>query len=137
MKATIQHTGIVTHITEQSVTVQILQESACSGCHVRSLCKTADSKEKTIEVVGNYSNLSIGQHVSIVGSLSQSRTAVVVAYVIPLLLMLAALFAGTSLGGETAGALAAFGVLAIYCVMLYLMRSRIGRRFSFRINNLN
>lgn len=130
---TIHHTGIVTAVHSQRVEVKILQMAACAGCHIRSMCQTSESKEKIVVVMGRYPNLSVGQEVNIEGSLRSSRWAVVLAYVIPLVLLMAVLFAGTKLWNEATGALLGFIALAVYYVVLYLMRQRIRQSFSFRI----
>ena len=60
--------------------------------------------------------------------------ASVLAYVVPLVLMVIALFVGTHLAGEAAGALASLLTLALYYGVLYLLRDKIGKRFEFKID---
>ena len=55
------------------------------------------------------------------------------AYVVPLVLMVAALFAGTRLAGEGVGALAALLALALYYGVLCLLRDKLGKEFAFKI----
>lgn len=132
-KKTIKHEGIVENIGADLCTVRILQASACSSCSARQLCRSSESKEKVIEVKGNYSILNVGDTVTLVGSVRQGLRASLLAYVVPLILMLASLFVGAHIGGEAIGALSALAVLAVYYTLLYLLRNKIGKHFYFKI----
>lgn len=132
-RETIRHEGIVESIEAKGCRVRILQASACSSCSARQLCRSSESKEKVIDVRGHYPTLQTGDTVIVVGSVRQGLQASILAYVVPLILMVAALFAGTRLSGEETGALAALLVLALYYGLLYLMRDRIGKKFEFEI----
>lgn len=130
---TIQHNGIVEEVRKDGIAVRILQASACSSCSARQLCRSSESKEKLIEVHGHYPALKPGDEVVLRGTIRQGLRATLLAYALPLVLMVAALFIGTRLAGEGTGALAALLVLVIYYGCLYLLRDKIGRRFSFEI----
>ncbi|MBR6031793.1 MAG: SoxR reducing system RseC family protein [Bacteroidaceae bacterium] len=130
---TISHEGIVESIGTGSCRVRILQASACSSCSARQLCRSSESKEKLIEVRGHYPTLQVGDSVTLTGSVRQGLRASVLAYIVPLILMVAALFACSHLYGEGTGALAALLVLALYYGVLYMMRDRLGKEFEFEI----
>ena len=131
---TIRHNGIVESIGSDCCRVRILQASACSSCSARQLCRSSESKDKIIEVRGHYPTLQIGESVMLIGSVRQGLRASILAYVVPLVLMVAALFCGTQLGGEALGALASLLTLALYYGVLFLLRDRIGKRFEFKID---
>ena len=101
---TIKHDGIVESIGAGKVTVRILQASACSSCRARQLCRSSESKEKLMEVRGHYPTLHVGDSVTLVGSVRQGIRASVLAYIVPLVLMLVVLFLGTHHDGEGMGA---------------------------------
>jgi len=130
---TIRHDGIVERIGTDSCSVRILQASACSSCGARQLCRSSESKEKVIDVKGHYPTLHVGDSVTLSGSVHQGLRASVLAYIVPLILMVAALVAGIRLSGEGAGALAALLALALYYGVLYLLRDKLGRQFTFKI----
>lgn len=132
-KKTIKHEGIVEEIGAGYCTVRILQASACSSCSARQLCRSSESKEKVIDIKGNYTTLNVGDTVTLVGTVRQGLRASLLAYVVPLILMLTSLFAGAHLGGEAFGALSALMVLAAYYALLYLLRNKIGKHFYFEI----
>ena len=50
MSESINHNGIIEKIDGGTVYVRIIQQSACSGCHAKSMCTASESKEKIIEV---------------------------------------------------------------------------------------
>lgn len=132
-KETIRHDGIVERIEKESYLVRILQASACSSCSARQLCRSSESKEKLIEVKGHYPTLQVGDAVILIGSVRQGLRASVLAYLVPLILMVAALYVGMRLYGEGMGALAALLTLAVYYGVLYLFRDKLGKFFTFEI----
>ena len=132
-KELIRHEGIVESLGADGLMVRILQASACSSCEARKLCRSSESKEKLVEVKGHYPTLQVGDQVTLCGSVRQGLRASVLAYVIPLILMLVALFAGTRLWGEKLGALAALLALALYYGVLFLLKDKLGKHFTFKI----
>jgi sigma-E factor negative regulatory protein RseC len=136
-KELIRHEGIVESIAKDGVTVRILQASACSSCEARKLCRSSESKEKLVEVKGHYPTLHVGDSVTLCGSVHQGLRASVLAYLVPLVFMLVVLFAATYLWGEKMGALAALLSLALYYGVLFLLKDRVGKHFTFRIETSN
>ena len=132
---TIRHEGIVERLGAEGCTVRILQASACSSCSARQLCRSSESKEKLVEVKGHYPTLHVGDRVMLVGSVRQGLRASVLAYVVPLIIMLVVLFLVTHHYGEKLGALAALLALALYYGMLFLLKDKLAGQFSFRIEN--
>ena len=138
MKDRIEHSGVVERIAGDKVEVKILQLSACSGCTARKLCNTAESKEKVIGCRRYGVDYNIGEKVMVYGSMEMGRNAVILAFAVPLVLMVAWLF--TAVGIVGMGELAAVGVmvaiLAVYYVVLHLFNGRISRKFEFRIEKI-
>ena len=132
---TIRHEGIIESLGAEGCTVRILQASACSSCSARQLCRSSESKEKLVEVRGHYPTLHVGDSVTLVGSVRQGLRASVLAYVVPLVIMLVVLFLVTHHYGEKLGALAALLALALYYGMLFLLKDKLAGQFSFRIEN--
>lgn len=132
---TIRHEGIIESLGAEGCTVRILQASACSSCSARQLCRSSESKEKLVEVRGHYPTLHVGDRVMLVGSVRQGLRASVLAYVVPLIIMLVILFLVTHHYGEKLGALAALLALALYYGVLFLLKDKLAGQFSFRIEN--
>lgn len=135
MAQDIRHEGVIDSIDGQKVTVRILQASACSGCQASRICRAAESKEKLVEVdMTGAESLSVGQTVTVVAGERMGMTAVLLAFGLPLMLLLIALIAAMSVSGsEKIAAIASIAVLIPYYVVLFMCRGRIKKDFGFRI----
>lgn len=131
----IRHTGIVDSIGQGSVVVRIVQSSACAACHAAHLCRSAESKERLLTVqTDEGADFAVGQQVQIEGTVKKGLNAVLLAYVMPLVLILSAMMIATSMGvSEPMSALIAMGVLISYGTVLWLLRHTLQRRFAFTI----
>ena len=122
MNNRIVHSGIITDIDEHLVQVSIQQSSACNSCKVAAHCNAAESKEKVIDVsVQDASKYVVGQQVNISTSGRTGMMAVVWAYAMPLVLMLAVLFVSLAVCvSETLSALLALLALKLlFRLMLF------------------
>lgn len=134
----ITHQGIVENISGSQVFVRIVQASACSTCSVKGHCSTAESKEKVIEITDTSSVWRVGDQVTIIGATSMGMQAVLLAFVIPLFLLILSLFIFKSVFcSELYGAFAALAVLVPYYVIIWLNRTRLKQKFSFTIKPIN
>ena len=126
------HDGIVTAVKKDLVTVQIEAVSACATCAAHAHCGFAESKDKTLEVpAADWQQYSEGQPVTVHIDESRGLLAVWIAYVLPAVLMLAVII-GLSLAHmpEWVVVLAAFAVLGLYILILYLRRRKVESRFT-------
>ena len=133
VKKVIQHWGTVELITDKTCNVRIAQSSACSTCAAHDLCNSSESQEKIIQVFGHYPMLKKGQKVLVEGELSQGMKAVYIAYLIPLAIMVPALWAGIYYFNEEVGAAFALLTTSLYYGVLFCIKDKIGKQFSFRI----
>ena len=135
MAQDIRHDGIVDSIDGQTVIVRITQSSACGGCQARNICRAAESKDKLVEVhCTEAGSFMVGQAVTVAGAESLGMRAVMWAFGLPLLLLLAVLItAVTVTGSERVAAVASVGVLVPYYIVLFLLRGRFKKDFQFRI----
>lgn len=131
----IVHQGTVEQVMSHVVRVSIRQEAACAACAAANLCRTAESKEKTMDIVcQDAARYRVGQQVTIVGRLGLGLRATLWAYVVPLVLLMAVLITVSQLtGNEGLAALAALLSLVPYSFVLYLLRDRLQRTFQFRL----
>lgn len=132
---TIQHIGTIINVENGCIVVKIMQASACTTCEAASLCKSSETKEKTIEVfTPQTSEYKVGEVVKVVGSVSMGLKAIVWAYVLPLLLLISLLI--TVMEFTNHDALAAIvGICSLipYYIVLYLFRNKISGNFQFNI----
>ena len=137
---TISHVGRIEEVKEHCVRVRIEQTSACSACHARRVCLSADSREKLVDAVAADDSFRVGETVQVTGRALLGMKAVWWAYVLPLFLLLLTVFVASMWlfpDNEGLCALTALGVTVLYYLGLYLQRDRMKRRFVFQAEHLD
>ena len=138
-----EHPGIVTAVKPGFVTVQIESTSACAACEAHSKCGFAESKTKTLDIPtqaikqANNQVFSIGDRVTVTIDHTRGLLATWWAYVLPALLLLAAVV-GFSLASlsEPAVILLSLAVLAVYILILFLLRKKLDSKFTLTVSPL-
>lgn len=131
MSQLIEHTGTVTRVDDSEVEVLIMQTSACSSCSARMACATSEMQQKVIKATAA-EQMSVGDEVVVYGEQSIGLRAVMLAFVLPLLLMLAALVLWLKvIDNEGIAALLALLCLAPYHAALAFNRDKIARQLRF------
>ena len=134
--AAVKHCGEVIRIEGNSVFVRMTVNSACSACHAKGVCGVSESTEKIVEVeTASAADFNIGESVE-VALLSDSMGAksVVLAYVVPFLVLTLMLVGSLMMGaGEGVAALSALGGVAIYYVVLHLLRDKVKNKIKLII----
>ena len=131
----ISHRGRIISVTPEVTTVQIVSESACAACHAKGMCSLGDASLKEIELpTRGWDNYQVGDEVSVVLRASMGHKAVWLAYVVPLLVLVAALLGTLSAGGsELLAGLVAIGAVALYYGVIWLLRERLRNEYIFNI----
>lgn len=132
---TISHEGIVTKITDDELEIKILAQSACAACHAKSACGMGEQAEKILTVPKpKDQEFSLNQKVNVKMAIGQGNKAAVLAYLLPVILLLAVLFVCLGLGlSEGLSALIAFIALVPYYMILYLRRDKLKKQFEYTI----
>ena len=132
---TISHEGVVTKITDDELEIKILAQSACAACHAKSACGMGEQAEKILTVPRHKGkDFAIGQKVNVRMAIGQGNKAAVLAYLIPILLLLAVLFTCLGLGvKEGLAALISIVALVPYYIVLYLKRDKLRKQFDYTI----
>lgn len=136
MADVIKHDGVVDSIDGNCIHVRIVQASACAACGAKSLCSAAESKEKIVDVYGaDITAYQVGQRVMVEGAAAMGMKAVRLAFLFPLVLLVAAVALVMLLadGNEALAALAALLVLTIYFLLLFANKKKLAREFTFTI----
>lgn len=135
MDKDIKHSGIVEDVTAELTRVRIVQSSACASCEVASRCHASESKEKNIDVYGDYTGrCSVGDSVTVVVSQRAGMFAVMLSAVVPLVLVVVVLASTLAVtGNEPLSAVFALLSLIPYYILLYLFRYKISSRLTFKI----
>lgn len=139
MANTIKHQGIVENINGSHLQVRIIQTSACASCSIKGHCSSADTKEKLIDVTDdNVSSYQPGDRVWVIGELSMGVMAVLLAFILPFLVLIFSLFIFMTIWNDELGsALCSLALLIPYYYILWLNKSRLGKKFSFSISPMN
>lgn len=135
----IKHQGIIEKVDGQHVIVRIVQTSACSACSAKGLCNASESKEKRIDVYHVEDSFQVGEEVVLCGATSMGMQAVVLAFGIPVLLLLFVLFVTMRItdGDALFSALIALGAIVPYYIIIYVCRGKLNKTFSFTIERHN
>ena len=132
---TISHEGVITKITDEEIEVKIVSLSACAACHAKSACTMSDQAEKLLTIPRpEGQEFHLFQKVNVIMSVGQGNRAAGLAYLIPIVLLLAVLFICLGLGlNEGVSALISIVALVPYYIVLYLQRDQLKKRFEYRI----
>ena len=135
----IKHLGVVEKVDGSHVTVRIVQTSACSSCSAKGLCNASESKEKLIDVYHNQVSCQIGEQVVVCGTTSMGMRAVLLAFGLPVLILLLALFVTMRItdGDALFPALVGLGTMVPYYLIIYVCKDKLNRTFSFTIEKHN
>ena len=118
--------GIVRAVNGNDLSVEIIVSSACSGCHAKSICIPSDRRQEVITVKNvRQETYQVGETVDLLLETSAGNKAVVLAYVLPLLVMLVMLFGCYAL---THKELLSVGVSVFGVVVYYLALKSAGRK---------
>lgn len=134
MNCSIAHKGVVRTITNDMITVAIATESACGDCHAKNICGFSEVSEKIVHVSNNGSqNVQIGDEIQVTMDSSLGTKAVLLAYIIPLFILIASLFFFLQISTELVAALVAIALVVCYFLILHKKRNQLERKFSFSI----
>lgn len=134
-KNSIWHEGIVRDVKAQTIEVVIYSHSACSACHAKGACGMSDIKQKVIIAERPSFEIKAGERVVVYAAMGNAVYSVVMAYIIPSILIVSAIFflvrAGVS---ELTAAVASLVLLGGYFWALYLFRNKIGKKIKFTVS---
>lgn len=132
---TVSHEGVITKIDGDTLEIKIIAQSACAACHAKSACTMSDQAEKVLTVPKpEDQEFQLFQKVKVVMAVGQGNKAAVLAYLVPIILLLSALFICLGIGlSEGLAALIGIVVLIPYYFILYLRRDQLKKKFDYRI----
>ena len=123
--------GIVRAVNGDEITVEVIVSSACSGCHAKSICIPSDRRQESI-VVKNTRNeqYEVGETVELLLETSAGNKAVIIAYVLPLLVLMLLLFGCYAF---THKELLSVGVSLLGVILYYLILKSAGKSLDRKI----
>lgn len=136
--ASVEHQGRVTEKADNIVRVGFVSNTSCSSCNAKGVCSVADVENKFIEVEDKDEKWQLGESVNIVLEQKQGFKALWFGYVLPMLVLLAAMIITYAITGKDGlSGLVALGVLVPYYLVLYLIRSYLKNEFTFKIKKID
>ena len=138
----VEHEGIIREISEDYITVEIVNKSACAACHAKGFCVAGEEETRYVDVPYNIDTLvvdyKVGDKVNLVLNQSLGVSAVFISYAIPLVILILFLLilSNTGLNELAVGLLSLAGV-GIYYFFVYLFRDRLERIFTISIEKIN
>ncbi len=132
----VEQKGVVIKKETDKLTVKIEQKSTCSSCHARGACTSLDKKDREIEIkTKDIADYQIGDEVIVSITTKLGFKAVLIAFILPLILLLIAIFASVNLFSlsQALSALIALVIIAIYYLILYKQNNKLTKEFNFQI----
>ena len=134
----IEHKGTVAFVGRDIVRVAIEVNEACGSCASRKACAMGSSEKREITIYTNDAeSYSVGEVVNVGARRSLGAMAVALCYVVPLVVLIAAIIVANMLGfADGIAAVAALASSALYYAVLALFRDKISRKVTFTINKI-
>ena len=133
----ISHKGVITHICNDYIQVQIEAKSACSSCQAKSSCHVSEMEEKIVQVKNTANNtFSIGDNVTVYLAQNKGFEALFFGYLLPFIILFTTLILALQFTTELRAGLASLLVLIPYYTVLYFSQKTMRQRFSFQIESL-
>lgn len=131
--------GIVVGVSGSRVCVSVAQTEACGSCEAGSTCNAAGLRERRIEVEASdlADSLSAGDRVLVRASRGAGRSAVWIAFGLPLLLMAAGVSLNLFGVSEQLSMVVAIVLLAAYYVGLRFLRGHVEKRVRLTIEKIS
>jgi positive regulator of sigma E activity len=130
------HEGEIVGVYDTYVHVKILLNEACQNCNSKKACMVFSSKERIIDIrCDNPSLFQIGECVTVHMATSMGLKAVLFAYVLPVILLIGSILAASRwIKQELITIAIGLGVVVTYYLLLFSLRKKINRTFSFSIS---
>lgn len=134
----LEHRAVVSAVHADRVIVTITQSSACSGCHAAKACTAADHKERPITINHPMGDFTVGETVLLKGRYAMGRTAIIISFVVPLILLLgvALMLVHVWHLSDRYSALGTLGAVGVYYFILSFFRKSLSKKFVFYIEKI-
>lgn len=136
MEKTVTHTGTVVAAENGLVKVSMQVTSACAACEAHAKCGFAESKDKVVEIATpDWHDYHEGDAVTVIIKTGNGLLAVLIAYVLPAILLLATFITLYSLRlPDVWSAILTLCVVGLYGLVLCCFRGKLQRKFTFSIH---
>lgn len=134
----IEHKGRIDSIDDNKINVSFIALSGCASCHAKGVCTVADMQEKSVEVFDYTNQYQVGEEVNVTLKQALGFRALFLGYVLPFILVLTLLIVlSVATHNEAIAGLGALVVLVPYYSVLFILRDKIRKKFTFTINKID
>lgn len=134
-QGTIRQSATVVRVTPSELEVEVCRPEACAACKAKSVCSEgAPDGGKRMTLINDGQGYAVGEQVTLVMRRSAGFKAVMVAYLGPVFVIVAALLIFQALQiNELISALVTLGLLGLYFLVIRLLRGRLNRELTIEI----
>lgn len=133
-KGTIRQSATVVRVEASEIEVEVCRPEACAACKAKNACSEGGGQGKRMTLANDGQKYHVGEQITLVMRRSSGLKAVVIAYLAPVFLIIAALLVFQALSiKETYSALFTLGVLGLYFIAVRLLGGRIRRELTIEI----
>ena len=132
MDELIRHTGVVLSTSGKMAHVEIVQTSACSACKAKSMCMSAESQQKEMDVM-MLEPLQAGDKVEVMVRERLAWKAILLAYILPFIVMLTVIVVLDFLTDWSEAVVGTLSLcaIALYYIGLSVFKHRLQTQFTF------
>lgn len=128
-----EHDGVVTRVTRESVTVSVESHASCEGCRSRGACGLSGDGRREIVVRQPGGKVAVGERVTVRVGSGNALRSVLLAYALPAALAVGVVALLSSRAGEVVAAVVTLIVVAGYFFLIFLCRNVLARTIKFTI----
>ncbi len=134
---TICKEGIVRSVNGEDVEVEIIVQSACSECHAKSICMPSDKRKETVTAKNVHRiALNTGDKVQLAMKTSSGNKAVLWAYILPFVVLMAALYGMYAITqNELHSVIVSLCLVVVYYVALKKRNRKFEKEFQLHIKS--
>lgn len=130
---TFVHSGFVSKISGQTITVNLEQNIHCESCRAKSSCGISESNTKEVEIINAEDSFKINERVDVILKKTLGLKAVFWAYLFPFTLMFFTLIIASNFLKEWLAGLLSLFILIPYYLMLYFLKASIKGAFKISV----
>lgn len=136
-RSTVRQSATVIRVSDSEIEVEVCRPEACGACKARSVCSeggTGDGRGRRMTLLNDGQGYAVGEQITLVMRQSAGLKAVVIAYLVPVFLIIAALLLFQALHiKEILSAGLTLGLLGLYFIVVRLASGRIKRELTIEI----
>lgn len=133
----VKHSGFISKISKNSVTVSLVGNLNCEGCNAKSACGVSEFSVKEIEIFDRDQMHVLNEIVAVVMEKNLGLKAVLWTYIFPFLLMVFTLIISLVFFAEWLSGLLSLLILIPYYLVIYFFRNTFKNTFKFYIQTKN